>query len=85
MKKVRASAEHPGLVVVLDADALPRMQSSETPFQFFENVFVRRDQLAIAPPDRVTAAVPRDLAGRFFRKLKIHLPLRRTGACEAAG
>ena len=29
MKKAQTSAEHPGLVVVLDADALPRMQPSQ--------------------------------------------------------
>jgi len=43
MKKVQALAEHPGLMVVLDANPLPRMQSSEAPLQFFENVFVHRD------------------------------------------
>jgi hypothetical protein len=40
MKKAQTSAEHPSLVVVLDADALPRMQPSEAPLQLFENVFV---------------------------------------------
>jgi hypothetical protein len=43
MKEVQASAEHPGFVVVLNADALLRVQPSEATLQFFENVSVGRD------------------------------------------
>jgi hypothetical protein len=72
-------------MVVLDADPLPRVQSSEAPLQFFENAVVHRDQAAIGALGAFGHCAPCDPERRFARRLKIHLPLQRIGACEAAG
>jgi hypothetical protein len=57
MKEVEALAENLALMVVLDAEPLLGVQSSETLLQLLENVLVYRG----------VGAVP-----RFFSELKIH-------------
>src|SRR6266851_1822687 len=39
---------HPCFVVILDADALPRMKSAETPLQAFENILIHGSTGAMA-------------------------------------
>jgi hypothetical protein len=57
VKKVDALAENPALMVLLDAEPLLGVQSSETLLQLLENVLIYRG----------AGAVP-----RFFGELKIH-------------
>src|SRR6266404_5454734 len=48
MEVVEALAKHSGLVVVLDADTLPRMKPAEALLQMFDDVLVHESTSAIA-------------------------------------
>ena len=48
MEVVEALAEHAGLVVVLDADALLRMKPAEAPLQMFDDVLVHKSTSPMA-------------------------------------
>ena len=70
MKEIEALPEDAALMIILDPEALPGVQPSETLFQFFENVMIERRNNAIP---------------RFFAELKIHLlpPARAVGGAPA--
>jgi hypothetical protein len=68
VKEIKALPEDPTLVIVLNPETLPGVQSSQTLFQFFENVATEREISAVL---------------RFFAELKIHLFPRTHSTCVA--